>query len=150
MRLVSVVAATAIVLGFALSGCSVITSLTQCAHGVDTADGAAKGLIDAARLAKTPTDICHWITPGMSVSQSQLDDLKKQFAHEPDTTLTIIVGEQMGSDVPISVTSNDGSVSEMFDGVADSHGKWTIAYGTPLAVDGPAEPSSVATALPTP
>lgn len=42
----------------------------QCARGVDTADAAARGLIDAARSAKTPDDICQWVNPVMSVSQA--------------------------------------------------------------------------------
>ena len=138
------------VLGFALSGCSAIESLTHCARGVEGADTAAHGLIDAARTAKTPSDLCRWVTPTMSVSQSQLDELKKTYLREPDDALTIRVGDQMGSTVPVLVTSNDGTVSQTLDGSADSHGKWTIAYGTPLGATAPTGPSSATTPSPTP
>ena len=107
------------------------------------------GLIDAARSAKTPGDICQWVTPTMSVSQAQLDGLKAEFADEPDETLTITVGDQMGSTVPVVVMSNDGGVSETFDASADSHGKWTIALGKPKAGIGRGGPTSAPTPLPT-
>lgn len=142
-RLVAPVVAVAL-LGLALSGCS---DSGQCARGVDTADVATKGLIDAARTAKNPSDICRWVSPTMSVSQTQLDDLKAVFLNEPDESLTITVGDQMGSTVPVVVTSNDGTVSETFDGLSDDHGKWTIAYGTPTGT-APTGPSSEASPLP--
>ena len=144
------VAIVAALLGSALSGCSAIRSLTQCARGVDTADAATKGLIDATRSAKTPSDICQWVTPTMSVSKTQLNELKKVFVNEQDKSLKITVGDQMGSTVPVVVTSNDGTVSETFEGSADDHGKWTIAFGTPRAETAQMGPTSAAIPLPTP
>ena len=119
--------------------------MTHCARGVDTADAAVHGLIDAARSAKTPGDICQWIDPSLSVSQAQLDDVKHEFVNEPDEALTISVGDQMGSTVPVLVTSNDGSVSTTFDGSSDGHGRWTVAYGTLAGAAKPTGPSSAAT-----
>lgn len=142
--------AAVIVLGFGLTGCSALGSLTQCARGVGHLDDAAKGLIDAARTAKTPSDICQWITPTMTVSQSQLETLKGSFGTEPDSALTFTVGDQLGSSGTVLVSSADGVVSESLDGIADSHGNWTIAYGTPVADGDATGPSSAPTRSPTP
>ena len=86
----------------------------------------------------------------MSVSKAQLDALKAQFRDEPVDALTIAEGDQMGSIVPVNVTSTDGTVSLKLDGSADSHGKWTIAFGTPRAGTDATGPSSAATPPPTP
>lgn len=84
----------------------------------------------------------------MTVSQKQLDELKATYAHEPDSSLTISETNQMGSDATVSVVSSDGAVSKTYDALADSHGKFTVAYGTPKSGNEPTGPTSAATPLP--
>lgn len=117
--------------GVSLTGCSeTLSSLGPCGHGSETAADAARGLIDVVRTAKTPEDVCAWISPGMGVSQRQLEVLKSTFAHVSDKSLRVKTGEQMGSEVPVEVTSKTGRVLAALDATADDHGLWTIAYGT--------------------
>jgi hypothetical protein len=77
----------------------------------------------------------------MAVSQGQLNNLKSAFVHVPDKSLRIVIGEQMGSTVPVDVKSRAGRAFAKFDGSADDHGLWTIAYGTSTEAP-PSGPSS--------
>lgn len=124
-------AALALVAG-SLTGCAALG--VGCELGADTPEKAMQGLYDAARTAGTAHDLCRWTVNGFTPDDDQIASLKAIALAHPDDEVDFVAGAQMGSDIPVSVRTQEGDV--LVDLVAESvdpgplaQQDWSIEFG---------------------
>ena len=125
MRIAKIGAAVA---AFALAA-TVLSSCTfnaGCSSGEDDPIAAAQSLVAALETASEPADICQWVAPGWTVTASDVDALQSEFESVDVTQLDYSLGEQMGTDVPVTATSADGDFTHKFYLTSDSDYRWTV------------------------
>ena len=114
------------------AGALVALSLTACSGrgcstGADSATDAVKGLIEAARSADSPQDICRYVEEAWVVDGSDVQAVKSKYSDEPAGSLKFTLSDQMGTDAWVNVKSTDGLIDETYFVSADFDSKWTVA-----------------------
>jgi hypothetical protein len=114
------------------AGALLLLSLTACSGrgcstGADNATDAVKSLIEAARSADSPQDVCRYVEEAWVVDDSDVQALKSKYSDEPAGSLKFTLSDQMGTDAWVNVKSTDGLIDETYVVSTDFDSKWTVA-----------------------
>jgi hypothetical protein len=116
---------SALLMSLLLTGCVP----DRCASDASTPTDAVAGLLHDLPGAKTPADICQYVSFGWVVSQAELEQLQDDWGGVSDNDVALLEGEQMAATVPVQILVN-GVVVHVFSTLGDDHnGHWTVDLG---------------------
>jgi hypothetical protein len=113
-------------LSLGLTGCAP----SGCVSRATTPTEAVTGLLHDLPEARSPQDICEYVSEGWEVSDAELAQLKSHLSDLRGSDVTFVEGEQMAASITVDVLK-DGVVEHTFALVGDDHNShWTIELGT--------------------